>query len=64
MKIMDTHSVRGKHRSSQWFFWLLYLVTAEWIENPGATAEEATAIWKQMVDPSLAQFGMSRQTTS
>jgi len=32
---------------------MLYLVTAEWIENPGATAEEAAAVWKQMVDPSV-----------
>ena len=31
---------------------MLYLVTAEWIENPGATAEEAT-VWKQMIDPSV-----------
>lgn len=32
---------------------MLYLVTAEWIENPEATADEAAAVWKQMVDPSV-----------
>jgi hypothetical protein len=35
---------------------MLYLVTAKWIEDPGATAEEAAAIWKQMVDPSVREL--------
>ena len=28
-----------------------FLVTAEWIENPAATAEEAATVWKQMTEP-------------
>lgn len=32
---------------------MLYLVTGEWIENPGESAEEAGAVWKHIVDPSV-----------
>ena len=35
---------------------MLYLVTAEWIENPRATAEEAATVWKQMIDPSVKEL--------
>jgi hypothetical protein len=43
---------------------MLYLVTAEWIENPGATAEEATTVWKQMTDPSVKELArLAREKT-
>src|SRR5438093_992932 len=43
---------------------MLYLVTAEWIENPVATAEEADTIWKQIVDPSVRDLArMVREKT-
>ena len=35
---------------------MLYLVTAEWIENPAATAEEAATVWKQMTEPSVKEL--------